>query len=213
MITIKNFGRAAGQVISDAEVRYYALTPSGRQIGTIWKSNDAASWIGTFSEAGLGEAVSPRLKRKVDVANWINDVYQTRIEEASVNPDLRRLVQMTTRNGAKASALLPVFEHCRRAGADISVEQRASDGSQVYWSIPIDYVEGGLRSHAQNRELDSIGLRGKTYLIEDEDLLDRLVADFPKDIIKGEPLYLPPSPDQQHLSTQTVKAAGNSLSM
>lgn len=195
MIKFSNYGKRVGPAIEGASAAYYATSSSGRPVGTIWKRDDG-TWIGTFLETNLGQAVSTPMRRKADVEAWMVNTYCERVSAVESADDLTRLVQLRTRNGARASAMLPAFQQIAVAGALIAVLSETEAGEQVFYTLPSKYVARELARDASVKELDVVGLRNRTYLLTDEDLVDRLVEQFPIDLSKGEPLFLSRDPEQ-----------------
>lgn len=181
-------------------IHKHALTSSGLCVGALLKG-DGAGWKGLVQAPYLTRSVSDEFKTQAQAKTWIaTEIANQHLTQAS-EPNLERYHFFKVRNGCRGSQIIEILKVFEEFGANVGyfvdANEYESDEFEVSdkgaSAMMYNAVRMALRfiPDAINPEIDSWGLRGRSYLSNKPEAIEAAMAAFPRDITAEEEIYLP----------------------
>lgn len=187
-------------------IHKHATTPSGLCVGALLKSSEKG-WKGLVQAPYLTRMVSDEFKTQGQALAWITSTVTEQHLVQAANPDLKQYHFFRVRNGCRGSQIieiLKVFEEFDASAGYLADADEYEGTSAMMFTAPrmaLRFIPDAI-----NPEIDSWGLRGRSYLCNKPEAIEAAMAAFPRDVTAEESIYLPLS------SLSDLRATKSSIS-
>lgn len=149
-------------------------------------------WKGLVQAPHLTRAVSDEFETQALALAWItSEITNQRLAQAA-NPDLGQYHFFKIRNGCRGSQIIEILKVFEEFGANAGYLADADEyegTSAMMFTAPrmaLRFIPDAI-----NPEIDSWGLRGRSYLCDKPEAIEAAMAAFPRDVTAEEDIYLP----------------------
>ncbi|TLX16049.1 hypothetical protein [Rhizobium sp. MHM7A] len=185
----------------------HALTSSGLCVGALLKS-DADGWKGLVQAPYLTRTVSDEFKTQEQAQTWITSEIAKQHAVQAADPDLEQYHFFKIRNGCRASEIIEILKVFEEFGANVGYLADADEyegTSAMVFTAPrmaLRFIPDAI-----NPEIDSWGVRGRSYLCDKPEAIEAAMAAFPHDVTAEQDIYLPLSSLSDLRATKSSIAA------